>query len=236
MKSVYLAATVIISFFIAIFSAGCKKNCSNPEPVTLNIRMDDNNGEDTYVYKLDSKPNSGNENQSANYDLPAAKWTEKGSPVIERSFLKFNTLSHQIKPGSTINSATLYLYGVTSSPTVPQGNSSYPGSPYNSFGNNESYIRRVVSDWNESTITWNNQPPIINVNQVDVPASDSQWSYDVALNVTSLVQDMFMQPNTNFGFCLMLKKEIAYRSIVFAGSENADSTKRPKLVVTYTRK
>jgi hypothetical protein len=36
---------------------------------------------------------------------------------------------------------------------------------------------------------------------------------------------MFVQPDSNFGFCFELKNEIAYRSMAFAGSENADSTK-----------
>jgi hypothetical protein len=65
-----------------------------------------------------------------------------------------------------------------------------------------------------------------------VPASTSQWNYDVKdIDVTQLVDDML---NTeNFGFCLQLQTEQVYRSLSFASCKVADSSKWPKLVVTY---
>ena len=79
----------------------------------------------------------------------------------------------------------------------------------------------------------NNQPAVTETNKVAIPASTSQWGYEVQdIDVTNMVKDMVTNA-TNNGFCIMLQNEVFYRSVTFASSDNADAAKRPKLVITY---
>ena len=179
--------------------------------------------------------NLGNSNDPDHTDMPIAAWTnnENGCATMQhRSFLKFTALN-TIPQTATILSAKLSLFGVSSSLSLPQGNSYYPGSPYNSFGTNECWIKQVTGSWSESNITWNNQPAVTETNRVAIPASTSQWGYGVQdIDVTNMVKDMVTNA-TNNGFCIMLQNEVYYRSVTFASSDNADAAKRPKLVITY---
>ncbi|WP_343689960.1 DNRLRE domain-containing protein [Chitinophaga sp.] len=173
-------------------------------------------------------------NLVGNPDLAASAWTYSGTPGIGRDFFGFSGISF-LPPGTTVTSATLNLYEMASGTAVanPSGNSYYPGSPYNSYGTNACYIKRVTGTWSESTITWNNQPSTTTVNQATVPASTSQWNYNVTVDVTALVQDI-VNSGQNNGFCLQLQSESYYRNLNFAGHRNSDATKWPKLSITYS--
>ncbi|NSL88649.1 DNRLRE domain-containing protein [Chitinophaga sp. Mgbs1] len=184
--------------------------------------------EDAHVY---SKPDWANGNFSAFEDFLTSSWTYQGTPGTARQFLKFNGLS-SLPSGTVITSATLTLTGVSSSAAAPQGNSYYPGSPYNSFGTNPAWIKRVTGPWTASTITWNNQPTTTTTNAAPIAPSTSQWNYSVTVNVTALVQDI-INSGQNYGFSLQLQTEAYYRSLIFTGPRNADVSKRPKLIVTY---
>ena len=179
--------------------------------------------------------NLPNSNDPDFQDMPVAAWTNDANgcaTMQHRSFLKFTALNN-IPQTATILSAKLSLYGVTSSPSLPQGNSYYPGSPYNSWGTNECWLKQVSGSWSESVITWNNQPAVTETNRVAIPASTSQWGYDVQdIDVTNMVKDM-VNNATNNGFCIMLQNEVYYRSVSFASSDNTNAAKRPKLVITY---
>jgi hypothetical protein len=169
-------------------------------------------------------------------DMPVAAWTFNANNCSTgqyRSFFKFTGLS-VIPQTAQVLSAKLSLSGVTSSLASPQGNSYYPGSPYNSFGTNECWLKRVTGSWSEATITWNNQPALTETNRVAIPASTSQWGYSVTdIDVTDLIKGMVNNANANHGFAMMHQIEQYYRSVSFASSDNPDPAKRPKLVVTY---
>jgi hypothetical protein len=93
-------------------------------------------------------------------------------------------------------------------------------------------LKRVLGNWEETTVTWTNKPATTDVNQVSIDASTSQWNYNVEVDVTGMVKDM-VSNNQNYGFCMQLKTEQIYRSLIFSSSEATDPTKRPKLVVEY---
>jgi hypothetical protein len=124
--------------------------------------------------------------------------------------------------GSNITSASLNLFADlnwSSSPTT--------GGP-----NNAGFLSRVTSPWIENSVTWNTQPTTTSVNQVIIPGSSSN-AQDYSLNVTNLIQDMVS--NTNYGFMLNMQDEINYyKSLMFASSDNANSTKCPVLNITYS--
>jgi Calx-beta domain len=178
---------------------------------------------------------SGNVNYANNPELNMSQWTYNGLGCGEgtiRSFIKFTQLN-TIPAGAVIQSAKLSLYGLASSLTGPQGNSYYPGSPYNSYGENKCWIQKVTADWNENTLTYNNQPATTSANQAEIPVSTSQFNSNALnIDVTQLVKDIMT--GQNYGFMIRQQVEQYYRNLGFSSSDATDSTRWPKLEVTYT--
>jgi len=224
-----------------LFSMSCKKDCPPPqqEVKTLTLQPGPKDGDDCLVaYREGDGGLNANANHSSNPDLNACAWTynsEGWGAGINRSYLKFIGLS-SLPAKATIKSAKLSLYGIKAGEGIaaPQGNSIYPGSPYESYGSNAAWLKEVTGDWDETTITWNTKPATTENNKVAVPASTDQWNYDVInLDVTAMVEDMVTN-NKNYGFCLQQQTETYYRSISFCSSRATDASKRPKLVIEYT--
>jgi hypothetical protein len=197
----------------------------------LTLRPGHEDGHDAYVQTLKSNPAVANSNFNDVPELVAAQWTDLGSPMTVRFFIKFSGLS-QIPSTANIKSAELHLYGESSSNVIIQGNSIYPGSPYSIYPDNSCLVERVTKDWNEDTITWKNQPPVTDRNEDTIPSSTKQWNYNAKIDVTKYVQTMVSNPDKNFGFRVSLKTEEQYRSMEF-GSCEADSVNRPELIVRY---
>lgn len=148
---------------------------------------------------------------------------------LQRSVIRFAGLSN-IPSDAAIVSAELRLYGISDPSTW--GNSSFPGSPFNTT--NEGWVRRITSPWTESTVTWNNQPTTTTSNQVSIPESTAKYNWNVNLDVTNMVQDM-VTLNENHGFLLRLQEETTLRKmVVFASSDYLDTLLRPELFVEYT--
>jgi hypothetical protein len=153
---------------------------------------------------------------------------------INRTYFKFNAVS-TIPATAEVISAKLSLYGLPSgeSESTQEGNSTYPGSPYTSYGSNAAWLKRVTGDWDATTLTWNNKPGTTDVNRVEVPASDKRWNYNTLdIDVTNLVKDM-VKNNQNYGFSLEQKNELVYKALVFGSNKTADQSVRPKLVIVY---
>lgn len=196
----------------------------------LVLRPGPGNGQDVYVEDRDGV-SSGNTNYVP--ELPVNSWTGNGNYITTRSFIRFNDLS-LIPSTATVVSAKLFLYGISQSLNSPQGNSYYPGSPYNGYGDNQCLVQKVVgTNWDESTLTYGTQPSVTTTDQAILKASVSQWNYNTSVNVTKMVQSMVASPSTNYGFAIKLATEQLYRSIVFASSEEASRSLRPKLVIVY---
>lgn len=234
----------IYFFFIPVLLllvTSCKKDCtcSEPEVKTLTLQPGPDNGDDIIVaVRATDGGLNANANHNANTDINAGAWTynnEGWGTGTNRTFIKFAGVS-TIPASATIKSAKLSFYGVTTSSAAPQGNSYYPGSPYNSSGDNKGWLKRVTGDWTETGVTWNNKPATTDVNQAEVPASTSQWGFDATnIDVTNMIKDM-VSNGQNYGFSLQMQVEQHYRTINFASSESADATKRPKLVIEYEEK
>ncbi len=248
MKSFYstLQALVILLCGVTLFLA-CSKNAvssaskntagnnmsllSAPS-TTLVLQPGPTDGQDVYVYKLVSNPNSVNVNFNDIPELGASKWTNGGSPETKRFYIKFTGLS-AIPDSARIISATLQFFGLTSSLSTPQGNSVYSGSPYGNYPNNSCLVQRVVGSWDQSTLTWATQPLITQLDQAVIPSSNAQWNYNPVIDVKNMVQHMVGHPVNNYGFEVSLSREQKYRSIIFGSCETTDATKRPTLIVIY---
>jgi len=150
-------------------------------------------------------------------------WTNGGNDVNHRSLMDFDLSS--IISGSTISSATLYLYGDANPTTMPNGNSQMSGS-------NDCYLRRITSIWDESTVDWNSIPSTSSTNEVSIPASSASVE-DFVIDITAIIQDIVNDPSNSHGFMIQLQTESAYRSRQFASSDVADTTLHPKLVVNF---
>ena len=116
---------------------------------------------------------------------------------------------------------------------MTQGNSYYPGSPYTSPNN--LLVQQIVTDWNQDSITWNKQlgVRITQLNQVLTRTSQLQWNDNYEIDVTDMVKEM-QRKKKNFGFRIKLETEATYRSVLFATSNNPDSSRWPAMRIKYT--
>jgi len=253
-----LATKKIASLFSILFAvilfASCKKENAQPVPVQITepgiddtvsvssstdidgltkliLRPCDHDGQDTYVCFLNGNPDWANSTGDWAQELSMCSWTNSGLPMTVRSFIRFPGIS-RLPAGAQIVSANLFLYGKGSSISAPQGNSAYPGSPYNT--DNSCKVERVTGkQWKENTITWNTQPAVTTQDASVIPPSNSQWSYNAKVDVTNMVKAMAADLTKNYGFRISLVNETIYRSLIFASSENKNPALRPKLVIRY---
>jgi hypothetical protein len=157
-------------------------------------------------------------------DLDAIAWTNNGDNSNVRSLIQFDLSS--IPAGATITEARLSLYN---NPTSDEG-----GHVTSFFHQNKSVLQRITSSWDELTVTWNTQPTVSNLNKVTLAATTSSHQNFLNIDVRALVQDMLLHPTTSFGFRLKLTSEDKFKKLIFASSDNATASIRPKLVVTYS--
>jgi hypothetical protein len=163
---------------------------------------------------------STNFSQPELYEISA--WSVDLQPVVIRSFLQFDMTA--IPVDAEITSAYLYL---------KNPNDSNPDHFHSTYsGSNAFFIRKVASEWNSQTLTWNNQPAYITQGQILAPASQ-QENQDYTVDVTEMVKEMIKHPQSNFGFMMMLEDENRYRRVCFASLENIDVNLRPKLEINY---
>lgn len=208
---------------ISIVFLGCKKenyqSSSNSDTCTVVLK----NVFDAHIGFSESSPVNANTNAGDAAELPAFSWTVLGSQVYGRFLINFPL--DTIVSGSQILSAKLYLFGYPEnypSFAIPQGNS----------GDNVLLVQRIIEPWDESTVTWNNQPATTSVDQIELPASTSVWNYNILeADITTLINQCYT--GNNFGLLFKLKTEQNYRSIGFLSSEYSVSSMRPMLLVTY---
>jgi len=154
-----------------------------------------------------------------NVGLMACAWTFDGEFGIGRSLIRFDL--SQIPPGTEILDARLTLYF---DPDIAFGSQ---------YGDNASFLDKVTEDWNENTVTWNSKPVSTEVGAVLIPETLIPTQDLVDIDITGFVSDWVNSPETNFGFVHRMATEIEYCCVVYSSSDNAQVSKRPKLVVTY---
>ncbi len=167
-----------------------------------------------------------NTNYSTFAKISASAWTNSSKNTYSRSLLYFNLQS--IPLGSTIQSATLYLYSdpTISSPSAADGNSQYSGS--NAF-----YLEKVIQEWDATIVTWNNQPTTTTTDRILVAASTSATE-NRQINLSTIVQGWVNKPVSNSGLKMTLQNEVYYRSRNYASTNHVNTAIRPKLIITFT--
>ncbi|MGG9971765.1 DNRLRE domain-containing protein [Ferruginibacter sp. SUN002] len=214
----------VIAFSIITVSATTREGCNQNKIKTIVLR-DQADVIDAHLDYNEGTPSTFDANTGEANELPIFSWTVYGFPVTGRALIRFSLKS--IPKKSEILSAKLSLYGYPEnfqSFAMPQGNK----------GDNIVVLQRVIDEWKENTVTWNNQPRVTREGEIALPISTSQWNYNVInFDVTSLIKDM--RTTENYGFSLRLQTEQTYRSIGFLSSEYSDVTKRPSLEITYKK-
>ena len=181
---------------------------------------------DTYLNINDD--NNGSSTTINTYTWPA-------NMVANAGIIKWNLSS--IPSSATIQSAKLYLYLVDSG-----GDSTYTVSVHKII-NHDPVIGSCngntydgTHSWTQNTQCYNNIP----LAQADISAAED--SQDIGTDVgykvwdiTNMVEDWISNPATNYGVLINSDNQASQDSYrYFASSEYSDSTKRPKLVITYT--
>lgn len=174
-----------------------------------------NGGKDALLRDEDPMRNFGGYS-----DLAAWAWTVSRARVNARGLLEFNLSA--IPSTAIIDSARLSLYH-SSSFNAGQA------------GDNVADLLRVTQAWDESTVTWSNQPTTTTSNVVVLPKSSAPAQDYVNINVTSPVQYWHSNPSQNYGWMLKLQTEQTYRSLKFTSSDGSISSDWPKLEVCYTQ-
>ncbi len=155
-----------------------------------------------------------------NYPVVNAGYnTVGGTPTLSHNFMQFDLSA--IPTGSTIVSATLSLYHST---TVNHSLSS----------DNAELLAKVTQAWSEGTVTWNTQPTFSATDTIHIGTTnigDDKPNIDLA----AFVQDWVNTPAANYGMVMHLVDEPGSigRFQTYGSSDAADSTIRPKLVVSF---
>lgn len=156
----------------------------------------------------------------ANIDyLTTLAWTNAGNFNAARTLIEFDLSNIPVQ--TNINSATLSLFWTNSGVFTGQ------------TGENAFSIYKIAESWQESSVTWNNQPATSVENIVNISKSVSEQQSYLNIEVTKLVQSMINNPSDNHGFMLKLDEEFPYKLVIVASSDHPDESKHPKLVVYY---
>lgn len=200
----------------------------------LVLQPGNNRGQDAWIEYSPDNPDYATHNSGPIDQFKILAWTDGGVVILSRTLIRFTELQ-RIPSSSTIISAKIFLTGLDKgSLNLPQGNSYYPGSPYNQFGPNDGIVQQITSSWDESSVTWNTMPSVSDAGKTVIQASQKQWKDRSAIDVTDIVKGFVQDPSSNYGFMLSLANETIYHSQGFYSSESSSPDKRPKLVVTYS--
>ena len=209
-----------VYFFLFLILA-MQVSCSSKK-ITLNSA--DSIRGDAVVSKIIPDRNMGDKSFMHLY-----AWTQNGVLNVNRLFIDFDL--RKLPTDRQIDKAILHLYYDSANQYyINMKHDKRLNLPYNFL------IQRIISDWNEKTITWNTQPNVTNENQSVAVKVENMNEMDYAIDVTSLIKDMLIDENTGFGFMIRLENEEPYKAIAIAPSEQPDKKLHPKLEVFYHKK
>jgi hypothetical protein len=155
--------------------------------------------------------------------IEAFSWTISGVPVNVRFVMGFDL--SDIPEGQQIKSATLSLFYADNHPD--------PLEKTMFGGQNDLKIELIGEDWDENSVTWDNQPSTIAVGTKTIQ-SDGNGKVDKPnIDITELVQLMINNPDGNNGIKISQLVERTYRSSFFASTENELTDKRPILKIEF---
>lgn len=222
-KNILLPVLLYSVLMVCVSSCDDSGQAININTESILMRLDSSTGQDAYITDYYSSTNFKNDP-----DFGGIAWcidTNCITPYKGRTLFKFYL--NNIPSNATVTNAKLFLYY---NPTCLHSPS--PGHR-NVNGSNTCFLQRITSSWIDSSVTWNNQPSTVTLNQITIPSSTSQIQ-NYIIDITGTINDMVKNPSTNNGMMLLLENESPLRSLNFASSNNVDSTLRPLLLLNYS--
>ena len=219
--SVSISLFFVINLFSQIEESNSFNPCSNGTGITTTVNFyPDKDASVGYHWGYDSEDtNYGNAAHNSPFSQPSdADITEEN---MGWALIDFEITG--IPDTAEILSAHLNLFAYTTAI-----------SPYISghIGDNASWVSRINEDWEELTVTWNTKPGYSELNQVAIGPSTS-YDEDFIVNVTDLVKDMLLYPESSFGFSIRLQEESPTRGLMFCSSDVASESNWPMLTISY---
>jgi len=170
-----------------------------------------------------------NTNFAGHHSLQSEIWTVGGSPMIVRFYINFDLSS--FNRTVMIKNIYLHLYG---HPTFEDHSSNTP--------TNQLVFNRVVGDWSEATITWNNQPEVDKTTSVitdHIPGTlNNPRRDDYVFNLNDiLLENGKLKADYKGISCRPYMENINdyYRRVTFANSDLGDKSRFPTLEVEYVK-
>ncbi len=100
-------------------------------------------------------------------------------------------------------------------------------------GSNACWLSRIIESWDEYAVTWNTQPAITAVGQIEVSESIDPYE-DYIIDLKEIVQDMVDNPASNYGLALHLQEESPTRGLMFKSKDSDNEEDWPELTVNFT--
>jgi hypothetical protein len=94
-------------------------------------------------------------------------------------------------------------------------------------------LQQIVEPWEESKVTWNNQPKTIEAGQIYLQPFSRNVNF-IEIDVTSLFTPPAATTLPNYGIMFKLYPNERFKGFRFASSDYPDSLLRPRLSIQYT--
>lgn len=159
-----------------------------------------------------------------------SEWTHSGNRINKVSIIDFDLTELGSEP--VIIDAKIRLYACDIQTSSDYKQMSYLSTGSTTYKSNAAWLSRVISPWDENTVTYNSMPDFTTNNQVYLPISDSYNQDYIDIDVTAVVNDMINDQANSFGFLLHLESEEKYATMSFASSDHINSALHPELIVT----
>ena len=94
-------------------------------------------------------------------------------------------------------------------------------------------LQQIIEPWEESKVTWNNQPKTTELNQVSIAPFVRNVNF-IEIDVTGLFVSSATNTLPNYGLLFKLNQNDKFKGFRFTSSDYTDATMRPKLSIQYT--
>ena len=154
--------------------------------------------------------------------LTVYNWTNQGAPAFKRAFLEFDLSA--VPDDAELTAAELSLFFTPNNPDMY-------GSHHNS---NALAAFPIVEPWNETSLTWNNQPAVDTDVSWIIPATENEQADIRNIDVLEMMTYLRATPGTH-GFGLRIDQPGYYRGVMIASGQHSEPAYRPRLKVCWNR-
>jgi hypothetical protein len=195
-------------------------------PQTMSFQPGPDLGKDAMVSNIDADKNFG----TYPYFEASYMTAEPNLTVMRsrRSLIWFDLSA--LPKSAVISKAVLRLCYDT---PIPWDSTIFTGSNLTGFIKPYGVLQQIIEPWEESKVTWNNQPKTTEINQIFIYPFVKN-SNVVELDVTKLIVIPAANALPNNGMLFKLSANDKFKGFRFVSSDFTDAGMRPKLNITYT--